>query len=52
MLPIRSLGKFRLLSEETPVATSWLSWAERHVRWMIQHNVDGHGNPWPDGAEP
>lgn len=29
-----------------------MSWAERHVRWMIEHNVDDHGNPWPDEAEP
>jgi hypothetical protein len=29
-----------------------MSWAERHVRWMIEHNVDDHGNPWPDRAEP
>ena len=28
-----------------------MSWAERHVRWMIEHNVDDHGNPWPDEAE-
>ncbi len=27
-----------------------MSWAERHVRWMIEHNVDDHGNPWPDEA--
>ena len=29
-----------------------MSWAERHVRWMIEQNVDDHGNPWPDRAEP
>src|SRR5947209_13293734 len=29
-----------------------MSWAERHVQWMIDHNVDDHGNPWPDRAEP
>jgi len=28
-----------------------MSLAERHVRWMIEHNVDDHGNPWPDEAE-
>ncbi|HEX6552135.1 MAG TPA: hypothetical protein VF026_05180 [Ktedonobacteraceae bacterium] len=28
-----------------------MSWAERHVRWMIEHNCDDHGNPWPDEAE-
>ena len=28
-----------------------ISWAERHVRWMIEHNIDDHGNPWPDEAE-
>jgi hypothetical protein len=27
-----------------------MSRAERHVRWMIEHNVDDHGNPWPDEA--
>ena len=29
-----------------------MSWAERHVQWMIDHNVDDHGYPWPEGAEP
>jgi len=29
-----------------------MSWAERHVRWMIEHNCDDHGHPWPDPAEP
>jgi hypothetical protein len=29
-----------------------MSWAERHVRWMIEHNCDDHGHPWPDRAEP
>lgn len=29
-----------------------MSWAERHVRWMIEHNCDDHGSPWPDRAEP
>lgn len=29
-----------------------MSWAERHVQWMIEHNVDDYGNPWPDRAEP
>ena len=28
-----------------------MSWAERHVWWMIGHNIDDHGNPWPDRAE-
>jgi hypothetical protein len=25
-----------------------MSWAERHVQWMIDNNCDDHGNPWPD----
>ncbi len=25
-----------------------MSYAERHVRWMIEHNCDDHGNPWPE----
>jgi hypothetical protein len=29
-----------------------MSWAERHVQWMIDHNCDDHGHPWPDRAEP
>ena len=29
-----------------------MSWAERHVQWMIDHNVDDHCLPWPDRAEP
>src|SRR6516225_2151083 len=24
-----------------------MSWAERHVQWMIENNCDDHGNPWP-----
>ena len=28
-----------------------MSWAEPHVQWMIEHNVDDHGNPWPNEAE-
>jgi hypothetical protein len=28
-----------------------MSWAERHVQWMIEHNVDDHGHPWPDQTE-
>src|SRR5438876_4765179 len=28
-----------------------MSWAERHVWWMIDHNVDDHGHPWPDWAK-
>ena len=24
-----------------------MSWAERHVQWMIDNNCDDHGNPWP-----
>jgi hypothetical protein len=28
-----------------------MSWAERHVQWMIDHNCDDHGHPWPDWAE-
>jgi hypothetical protein len=23
-----------------------MSWAERHVQWMIEKNCDDHGNPW------
>ncbi len=23
-----------------------MSWAERHVRWMIENTCDDHGNPW------
>ena len=23
-----------------------MSWAERHVRWMIENNCDDHGNRW------
>ncbi len=25
-----------------------ISYAERHVRWMIENNCDDHGNPWPE----
>ncbi len=25
-----------------------MSWAERHVEWMIMNNCDDHGNPWPE----
>src|SRR6266851_1219665 len=25
-----------------------MSWAERHVQWMIDNNCDDHGNPWPE----
>lgn len=25
-----------------------MSWAERHVLWMIENNCDDHGNPWPE----
>ncbi len=25
-----------------------MSFAERHVRWMIENNCDDHGNPWPE----
>ena len=25
-----------------------MSWAERHVQWMIENNCDDHGNPWPE----
>ena len=28
-----------------------MSWAERHIQWMIEHNVDDHGHPWPDQTE-
>ncbi len=28
-----------------------MSWAERHVQWMIDNNCDDHGNPWPDWEE-
>jgi hypothetical protein len=24
-----------------------MSWAERHVQWMIEQNCDDFGNPWP-----
>ena len=30
----------------------YMSWTERHVRWMIEHNCDDYGHPWPDEAEP
>ncbi|SRR6266487_554933 len=25
-----------------------MSWAERHVWWMIENNCDDFGNPWPE----
>jgi len=25
-----------------------MSWAERHVQWMIEKNCDDHGHPWPE----
>jgi hypothetical protein len=25
-----------------------MSYAERHVRWMIDNNCDDQGNPWPE----
>jgi hypothetical protein len=25
-----------------------MSWAERHIQWMISNNCDDHGNPWPE----
>jgi hypothetical protein len=42
----RWLKRERALQEEQQ-----MNWAERHVRWMIEHNVDDQGNPWPDEAE-
>ncbi len=30
------------------LAEQSMSWAERHVQWMIDHNCDDHGNPWPE----
>jgi len=40
-----------LKRERERQAEQQMSWAERHVRWMIEHNVDDHGNPWPDEGE-
>ena len=28
-----------------------MSYAERHVQWMIDHDCNDHGHPWPDWAE-
>ncbi len=25
-----------------------MSWAERHIQWMIANTCDDHGNPWPE----
>jgi hypothetical protein len=25
-----------------------MSWAERHIQWMIENNCDDFGNPWPE----
>jgi hypothetical protein len=25
-----------------------MSWAKRHVWWMIENNCDDFGNPWPE----
>jgi hypothetical protein len=25
-----------------------ISYAERHMRWMIENNCDDQGNPWPE----
>lgn len=25
-----------------------MSWAERHVLWMIENNCDDQGMPWPE----
>ena len=32
-------------------AEQQMSWAERHVQWMIDNHCDDHGNPWPDWEE-
>ena len=28
-----------------------MSYAERHVRWMIEHTCDDQGNPWPEECQ-
>ncbi len=44
--------RFRLqrwLKRERPrKVEEQMSWAERHVQWMIQNNCDDFGNPWPE----
>ncbi|HYU72367.1 MAG TPA: hypothetical protein VEL31_06775, partial [Ktedonobacteraceae bacterium] len=42
----------RLKRERERQEEQQMSWAERHVQWMIDHNVDDHCLPWPDRAEP
>jgi hypothetical protein len=37
-----------LKRERAHQAQQHMSWAERHVQWMIDNNCDDHGNPWPD----
>ena len=37
-----------LKRERAQAAEEQMSWAERHVRWMIEQNCDDHGNPWPE----
>jgi hypothetical protein len=37
-----------LKRERERQAEQQMSWAERHVAWMIANNCDDHGNPWPD----
>jgi hypothetical protein len=37
-----------LKRERARAAEEQMSWAERHVQWMIDNNCDDHGNPWPE----
>jgi hypothetical protein len=37
-----------LKREKESQAEQQMSWAERHIQWMIDNNCDDHGNPWPD----
>ena len=37
-----------LKRERERQAEQQMSWAERHIEWMIANTCDDHGNPWPD----
>jgi len=37
-----------LKRERERQAEQQMSWAKRHIAWMIANTCDDHGNPWPD----
>lgn len=41
-------GVQRWIKRTCHPAQEEMSWAERHVWWMIENNCDDFGNPWPE----